>query len=129
MNTNSFARRRALLAAARGGAVLSAAMLAISVVGAFGASFAALAIDYDLSRDDESQLHDIFQKYDDQLSSTGQLDGTELELEVRNSFANIGYQELKDVICVFWKGGRWRDVCREYAAQKQCVEFHEILER
>ncbi|MEZ5250274.1 MAG: hypothetical protein R2713_14015 [Ilumatobacteraceae bacterium] len=38
MNTNSFARRRALLAAARGGAVLSAAMLAISVVGAFGAS-------------------------------------------------------------------------------------------
>lgn len=89
-------------------------------------SHASLAIELDWTADDMKSAHDIFEKFDKQLSSAGSVNGAALENELRHTF-DIGYQEVKSIVCVFWKHGQWQSVCKHYAEQHRCSEFHEIL--
>ncbi len=73
-----------------------------------------------------NRAHDIFEKYDKALEASGAFNGSALEHELRNAF-NIGYQEVKGIVCTFWDKGQWQSVCRKYAEQHQCGEFHRIL--
>ncbi|MEZ6056239.1 MAG: hypothetical protein R3C01_06000 [Planctomycetaceae bacterium] len=91
-------------------------------------SYASLAIERDWDSADISRAHDIFEKYDKAMAASGSLDGSGLEHELRDTFG-IGYQEVKGIVCTFWNSGQWRSVCRSYADQHQCAEFHGILGR
>jgi hypothetical protein len=73
-----------------------------------------------------TRVQDVFDKYDRQLEATGNLNGGALEKELRDTF-NIGYNEVKHIVCVFWKNEQWQDVCKSYAEQFRCSEFREIL--
>jgi hypothetical protein len=89
-------------------------------------TYASLAIELDWTEADMSRAHDIFEKYDKQFQDTGNMDGGALERDLRETF-NIGYQEVKHIVCVFWKSNQWPDVCKSYAEQFRCSEFREIL--
>jgi len=91
-------------------------------------SYAALAIERDWDSADISRAHDIFEKHDKSTAASGSLDGSALEHELRDTFG-IGYQEVKGIVCTFWDNGQWQSVCRKYAEQHECGEFHRILGR
>ena len=91
-------------------------------------SYARLAIERDWGPTDIDRAHDVFKKYDVLLSDGSTLNSSEFEHELCEAFG-IGYQEVKGIILTFWHNEQWQNVCREYAMQKQCVEFHKILGR
>jgi hypothetical protein len=91
-------------------------------------SYASLAIELNWGRDDMDRAHNIFEKHDKLLEATGRLDGVSFEHELRESFS-IGYQEVKPIVLAFWDHDQWQSVCKEYASQNECVEFHGILGR
>ena len=73
-------------------------------------------------------LDDIFEKYDKELDKGGSLNASKLEHDLRSEFG-IGYQEVKGIVVTFWRGGQWQPVCKQYAEQNECHEFHVILDR
>jgi hypothetical protein len=89
-------------------------------------SYARLAIARDWGPKDFDRAHDIFERYDKQLRDGAKLNGSALEHDLREAFI-IGYQEVKGIVITFWHGGQWQEVCRQYAEQNKCMEFHGIL--
>lgn len=91
-------------------------------------SYARLVIARNWGRDDIERAHDIFEKYSKQMEGGTKLNGSALESELEEAFG-IGYQEVKGIVLTFWSNSQWTDVCRQYAEQHQCMEFHRILGR
>ena len=86
---------------------------------------ASMVIERNWGEDDVEEALDILEKYDKQLEKDGTIQGGQMERELRDRF-QIGYQEVKPIILGFWRHHNFPDVCKAYAKQFECSEFHEI---
>lgn len=84
-----------------------------------------LVISMDWDGDDLDRAHDVFEKYDNKLEAKEDVNWTQFEMELRNTF-NIGYQTVKSIILAFYRNHQWNEVCTLYAMSHMCAEFHEI---
>lgn len=71
--------------------------------------------------------HDIFEKYERLIDSGEKPNWTEFEFEFDEKLG-VGYQRLKSIVLAFYRSDRWMHVCELYAKEKECMEFHEIIE-
>ena len=84
---------------------------------------ASLVIERDWSEDDLTRAHDIFERY---RGAQHREFSRDLEYALRRDFG-IDTGPAKDIIVAFWRGGKWVNVCTEYAKANRGAEFHEIL--
>lgn len=87
---------------------------------------ASLVISMDWDGDDLNRAHDIFEKYDNDLENGREVNWTQFEHEIRDEF-EIGYQNVKSIVLAFYRNHQWVEVCKQYASDKPCMEFHEII--
>lgn len=86
---------------------------------------ASLVISMDWDGDDLNRAHDVFEKYDNMLENKDEVNWTQFEMELKETFG-IGYQTVKSIILAFYRNHQWTEVCKLYAYSHMCAEFHEI---
>lgn len=84
-----------------------------------------LVITMDWNESDLNRAHDIFEKYDSLLEEGAEINWTQFEMELRDTF-EIGYQTVKTVVLAFFRNYQWMEVCTQYALSHMCAEFDEI---
>lgn len=84
-----------------------------------------LVIELDWDDEDLNKVSDIFEKYDNKLQKSEEINWTAFEMEIRDEFG-IGYQTVKSIILAFYRNHQWVDVCKGYANHHDVSEFHEI---
>lgn len=75
---------------------------------------------------DLNKAHDIFEKYDNKLENKEDINWTDFEHELTQTF-DIGYQTVKTIIISFYKNRQWSGVCYYYAKSHACMEFHSLI--
>ena len=86
---------------------------------------ATLVISMDWDGNDLNRAHDVFEKYDNMLENTDEVNWSQFEAELKNEF-KIGYQAVKSITLAFYRNHQWTEVCKLYATSHMCAEFHEI---
>lgn len=75
---------------------------------------ATLVIGFNWSEEELDLAHDIFERYDQQLSNEENINWHAFETEFKEKL-NVSYQRLKSVILSFYRNRQWEAVCCAYA--------------
>lgn len=90
-----------------------------------------LVVSFNWSEKDLEKAHDIFEKYDKQLSQEKKVNGLHslIEQDFQIEFG-IGYQRVKSIVLAFFRNNQWIDVCVEFVKSfngTEPIEYREIV--
>ncbi len=87
-----------------------------------------LVVSLNWSEQQLERAHDIFEEAQNAIDDGTGIVWGHFEHQLRDEF-DIGYQSVKDIVLAFYRHHRWTDVCKQYAEEYECSEFHEITRR
>lgn len=85
-----------------------------------------LTLQFDLSEPELNLIFEIFDEYAGKLyQKDSSINWVEFESKLKSTL-QIGYQDVKTIISVFYDADKYVDVCKNYAKQFPCMEFNKI---